>query len=348
MNTSLKLHRTGIGFFALLFMLAGLSACTDRRAARPYGGPSNFLASNFSQVAEVRLSNSSLSVSQMVYGAGFLTLVGKPFAFARWDITSDPQNPRKIFSASDNRASFSPDPPFGGWTPDGYGSGGMAFMGQFAIVSGDIGASVIQIGPSSSYAQEVNRFPGIDSKGNLVSSPQFQWKAIVPNPNGSVLYGFTLADGYYNVPVGRAANGAPSFGTPTLNSLTSNGGPACCVTGAVTFNNRVFVGMRNQLLIMSFSGNNLVRTGTYTGLQASNLAVSTNYLFVQSNATASGDGGGSYADGIYMINGAGTVVNYFAINPLVFAVTPDARYLYADEGDGAVKIYALDLSTVTQ
>jgi len=274
---------------------------------------------------------------QIVNGSLFVT--GVPFMFARWDLTADPENPMQIYAASDNVLQFSPDPPFGGWVESALGAGALGIFGNFAVTSGNVGASIIQVGPQVQVSTEVNRYPAVNSPPDAA----YQYKAIIEapiiGPQGPAIYGFTQQDGAVRLAPGLNPNGQPTL-TPVLLNPYSPGGPVCCAVGATVFQNQLFLAMRTQVWTFSFDqGANLNRTGTMAQINPVAIYSTPNFLYIEHQPTSNGNQ--SMQAGVYVFDRNQNNVNYFPIAPLSFAVSPDDSHFYSNEDDMSVKIYRI-------
>lgn len=336
-------HRTQKRFALLAttacaFTLMVTTACTDRRAEAeiqtgPTRAPSNFLAA-----AEVRYNQEDTQVFQMQYKAGSLYLTGKPFAFMRWDVDSDPENPALIAAAARDINNFSPAPIFGRWLVDWYGSGALAINGPYAYLSGEHGASVInQQDPSS--PQESYRYPlAPQGSTEILRDPNFVFKAMIVHPSQPYVYGFQENSSVitYQIQGNRLNRVAQSF-------YNTFGSTTCCVQGATLFNNKIYVAFRSKLWVFDLpSGPQLAAPRVIDRLNAVNVAASDSLLYVQHEPTQAISAGTGLAAGIYVFDSNGANLQYIALRPLVFAVSGDDRHIFANIDDRAVKIFRMN------
>lgn len=286
------------------------------------------------EVADVVFQGVDTSVVQMAVKGNSLFLTGYPFLFSRWDIGSEPENPRLLAAASRDITLFSPDPPFGGWTVNFFGMGGLSVLGSFAFSSGGAGLSVINVGNTANPV-EVQRYPRLTAQGEQIQDLAFVYKAIVPHPNGSgILYGFSETDKVYTL--GVQGNGAVNI---VSTAAYSPSGPVCCVEGATAFAGKIFVAMRSFLWRLEPSGNGLRSLGTVADFNPVNVVSTQRYLYIQHRPTSTS--GSSKQAGIYIYDLSGNYVNYLPLEPLVFAVHPNDTHIYANLDDLSVKIYRI-------
>jgi hypothetical protein len=263
-----------------------------------------------------------------------LYLTGMPFGFAAWDIGSNPQSPMLLFAVSDNINNLGP-----AWVVDWYASNALAINGSYAYMSGVAGTSVISFSPSAAaIATEVNRYPPPSNDPNSTAIPQdlaFAYTAIAINPNMPIAYGFTQSDSVYTL--GMGGNGTLSQATRT--PYAGNGGETCCVSGAATFGNDVFVAFRQALWIYGMNGDgSLSAPLVFSQMQAVNVAATSRYLYVQHQPQG---GGGSYPAGIYVFNQNGNYVTTLDLTPTTFTVSQNDQYLYANNDGTTVRIYQI-------
>jgi len=334
-------------------LLLLLAACTDGRSPLVVQEASNLPNTGpLLQVANVQFGGQNTAVNQMQVAYGSLFLTGTPFVFARWDITASPESPHQTFAASDNVSAFSPDPPFGGWIVSEFGAGAMGIFGNFALTSGSFGASVIQVGPSVQTAQEVARYPMLGANGDQAADVSFEFKAAVPIPSSPYIYGFTEQDGVYLLNASNPANiSRIPLNLPNSVILPySNNGPVCCATGAALLGNKIFLGMRSQLWVITVSQATatngvpftLGRVASLPGAMASlnpvGVFATNRYVYIHHELIPGSNGA---RPGIYVFDQNFNQVNFFPIQPLSFAVSPDDVHVYSNEDDLSVKIYRL-------
>lgn len=312
-----------------------LGACTDRRP-KPQTTRSSTVNSNtgpLEEIAAVYYDDQDTTVVSMATSGNSLFLTGYPFIFSRWDIGAEPENPKLLASAKKDIFNFSPDPPFGGWTVDYFGIGGLAVRNGFAYSSGKAGTSVINVA-NSNFLQEVGRYPGLTSKGEQPQDVAFMYKAIVPHPtDSSILFGFSESDKVYTLGTnGRqlALQGAVPY---------QAGSNVCCVEAATSFNGSIYVAMRSYLWRLQANGTSLQSLGKNNKLQPVNVVSTQRFLYVHHRPVA-----GSFSGldaGIYVFDISGRLVQYFPLDPLIFTVHPSDAYLYANVDDLSVKIYRI-------
>lgn len=308
-----------------------LPGCTDRRAPKITPREVQYAPQQILQnVAEVQFQESDTITLNMVTSGGSIYLTGRPFGFAKWDVSADPENPHLTFSASDRIDQFSPDPPFGGWVVDYFASGAIGLFQNFAFTSGTAGLSVIDM-RNSNFPVEVERYP----RGDNAQDIAYVYKAIVRHPTRPLLYGFSEQDYLYTLDVSAA---------PQARLLTkgaySNAGPVCCVHGATVMNDKVYVAMRSRLRVFSFAADgSLAFVSDSTLLNPVNVVSTSRFLYVQHSPV--GSGYNRKPAGIYVFTPAGEQVAYLPVNPLVFAVSPQDSHLYTNEDDVTVQIYRI-------
>lgn len=317
----------------LALVALALTACTDKRVKAPTRRENTYVpgVSGPQEVADVTFKGQQTSVLSMTVQGNSLFLTGYPFGFSRWDIGAEPENPQLLGAASDRIDMFSPDPPFGGWTVNYFGMGGLAVMGSFAYSSGLAGMSVINIGQSA-FPVEAERYPRPTAQGDQPQDVAFVYETIVPHPGGQpILYGFSKSDRVYTLAVsGQNAQ-------VVSHMPYSSSGSVCCATGAAAFGGRIFVAMRSFLWSLTPSGNTLQSTATITQLNPVNVVSTTRFMYVHHRPTSGGFSG--LQAGIYVYDRAGQNVNFLPMDPLTFAVHPNDTHIYANMDDLSVRIF---------
>ncbi len=331
--------------FLFLALLIALSACTDARPPRvfkqdgylPDTGP-------LIQVANVQFGGGTTSVYAMASAYGSLFVTGKPFWFARWDITADPENPHSTYAAyPDHLNTFSPA--YGGWVVDQFGASAIGVFGNFALTSGSFGASLLQIGPSAQNAQEVVRLPPPDKSGQG-ADPSWEFKSIAAIPNTPYVFGFTEQDGAYKIDASNPQYLSRSYLAPYSRDANNMPIPVCCNTGAAVLAGKMFMAMRNRLIVLNISPssdftpyptqNQPPVPQIMQQMQPVGVFATSRYLYVHHQPTSANTG---QRPGIYVFDQNLNQVTYFPIQPFVFAISQDDSHVYSNEDDKGVKIY---------
>lgn len=325
---------------ALVGVLTVNSGCTDKRQ-KPvtHRSVDNSQYTNVGEIGDIIWRDQTgteydLTAVSMTMRGSMLYVTGYPFGFATWDVGAEPENPRLLGYAARDLQNFSPDPPFGGWTVNYFGLGGILSLGNLVYSSGQAGLSVINV--SSVVApQEVERFPRPDSRGEQAQDIAYMYKAMVANPqNASIVYGFSETDKVYTL--GVSGNRLNIMGA----NAYSNSGNVCCVMGATSFAGNIFVAMRSYLWRLGVSGSSLQSMGTVgSGINPVNVVSTSRFLYVQHNPVAGS--GSSMSPGIYVFDRNGQSVNYLPITPVNFVVHPNDTHVYANLDDLSVKIYRI-------
>jgi hypothetical protein len=251
----------------------------------------------------------------------------------RWSL-ANPQSPTLLFAASDNLNAFSPIPPFGYWGVDNLASGAVLSLGQFSAMSGTLGASLVSRVAGNSAATEIWRQPMPSSTGVGVKDLGFVYNAMAKDPVSQTVYGATPDSYVYAINATTTA-----LTLRNRYNYSASGSTVCCSKGAAVFGNRLFIGMGTKLLIYTIaSGGNLSAVQEFTGLQATKVVATNNYLYVLHQPSNAFPAGQTYQPGIYMIDRSGRMAGYMQITPRVFAVYQD-QYLYANIDGNAVNIY---------
>lgn len=321
----------------LLFISIGatvLTNCTDRR---PFEMPDpRQLESNIPEtataVADVFAPGERvLQALQLSVSGRSLYLTGKPFAFARWDVSADPEDPSVTFSAADDLNAFSDVDKNGPWVVDYYGSGALAISGSTAIMSGTRGTSVVDIS-STTQPREIQRYPKFDDDDGFVRDEAFVYKAILPHPTQSLLYGFREQDFIYTL-------GASSGSLQLQVKDAYDSQNVCCAEGAANFNGKVFVAMRAALWVFGLNGSKLTSPLVIDALQAVNVVSTGSYIYVQ-HEPALASVVAQYPRGIYMFDRNGRFVAHLPVSPIKFAVYNNT-HIYANMDDQSVRIYRI-------
>lgn len=310
----------------------GLVACTDHTpppAPPVSSAPVNY-GSSVNHVADVQFAGQPTQVLQMTVYQGSLYLTGRPFGLSRWNISADPQNPSLIFAMSDDIVGFSDAKFFGPWIVDWYASGALAVVDGYMVTSGTSGVSVVDI-RDTNHPKEVNRAPRNQSGTTQVDS-RLTYTGLIAHPRLPYLYGFRFQDSIYQL--NRAL---PNFSI--LNNF-SPGGDLCCTRAAAFYNEKIYTASESRLGIYDVNAQGQFSNySESTQLQAWWVYATPNMLYVHHEPKASIPS--SFAPGIYAFNRSGQLVNYYPVRPLLFAVSDDDRYLYANPDDTQISIYQL-------
>lgn len=317
----------GIGFSFI--------ACTDGRTPIPRVAlriDSNLPEQSLFEVAQVKFNNQEVRSWNQVRQGNSLYLTGTPFGFSRWDIGANPENPQLVFSVSNQIDRLQQK-----WVAPWYASGGLAIFGTTAVMSGSVGASVMDL-RETNRPREVLRYPPYnESSDDVIADEAFIWSAATFHPSQPYLYAFRQQDFAFTY-----ALGSGGLSLISKQSYGASGEISCCVDSTVTFNNQLYLAFRSRLLFFDFNGPNLANAREYTGLQATGLATSDNFLYVLHRPTASWNSRGPLPPaGIYVFDKQGQHVGYLQANPNRFSVNANDSHLYADEDTGAIKIYRI-------
>lgn len=331
MNAPSKRH-PGVFVILALFVLV---SCTDRR--QPKFSPNQFPQSpepTIDLVAEVQFMAKTTEVLQMAVEGNSLYVTGRPFGFSRWEIGTNPEEPKIIFAASNAIEAFSPYPKFGFWTPDNFAQGGLNILGTSAFMSGAAGMSVIDIAETHAPI-EVARFPSEKIDGVQVTrDPNFVYSAMVHHPSLPLIYGFKESDHVYTLAI---SSQAVSIREKAAYGPTG----ACCAMGAAVSQTSVLVAMRGSLWTFELGADGRLGTATQIDdLQAVNVVTSANYIYVQHAPAARSAGGVVNPAGIYVFDQAGQPVTFLPISPIRFAVFQDT-YVFANMENSKVSIFAI-------
>lgn len=324
-------------FKFLLFVLLTLAtvACQDGRklvvAPQQFSQPYYSAPLTLQAASEVRFQNQDIQVQQMVMRAGSLFLTGKPFGFARWEVSADPENPSLTFAASDRITDFSP---MGRWIVDWYASNALGLLGNYAFMSGTMGLSAVSIADTS-RPFERGRYPAINPNSTQTTSDEaFKYRAILSHPTLPLVYGFREQDFIYTLSMSNAG-----LQLVSKDAYAPNGATVCCVRGGTVFANRAYIAFRDHLAFYDFSAQGqLVNPGVYNGLNVTLVASTQKYLYlfhdpVYQTTTV------PPPKGVYVFDQAGQNVAYFAMNtPLSFAVAPNDTHIYANFDNTTVQV----------
>jgi hypothetical protein len=321
-----------------------LGACTDGRASTQLQlvPTANIPATRLIAAADIQFKvngqAAATTADTLQVSGGSLFMTGKPMGFARLEIAQDEENPSITFSMSTQIDTFSP---MGKWVEDWYASGALAIYNQIAFMSGTVGTSVVSMA-NTLHPVEVQRYPALNPNSDVVpSDAAYIYSAMVMHPSKPILYGFTRQDFVYTSDL--------SAGKINLIAKDAYGATAgqavCCAMGAAVFNNQVFVGFRNRLLIFGIGADGrLSRLGETSVLNATNVVATSRYLYVQHEPTNSSQtaGTGVTPQGIYVFDTTGRNVAFFAAgNPKKFAVSSDDSHFYGNLDGQSVKAYRI-------
>lgn len=284
-------------------------------------------------VADVQFQGQPTQALGMKIHSGSLYLIGRPFGFSRWNISADPENPVLTFAASDNIREFAlPDLQNGPWVVDYYASRALAITGRYAVLSGDAGISVIDIGQTN-QPKEVFRVP-ISTGLQATADPRFVYEALLPSPTSSLLYGFRQQDSifYLSGSSGGRLNISSSVGYAPSN--------ICCVTGAAAFNGLVYLSLQSRLGVMRPDSSGILSWEQVVDkLAAVNVVATSNFLYVQHEP--GGNSFGLLPRGIYVFDRQGRNVAYMPLSPLEFAVNESDSHIYINQDDISITIYRM-------
>lgn len=329
--------------FTLLSILFILAGCNDARVADPMsqlqGLPGRGAAGPLIPKVKIHFDQKQTETHQMLISGSSMFLSGAPFGFSTWDIGSNPIGPRLQFAFSDNINSFAAPGninPSWGW--DHYASHAIGSIGRYVLTSGDAGASLLDTNISNQVI-ELARHPlrTAADTGAVPADPYYIYKAIISDPSQGFFYGFTEQNGY--VPLRLTSNDVVMQSQAPIAYSPNDQKGTCCVIGGTTFQNNIFVGFRSSLRQYAFAGNGTLRqVNIINDINATNVEASGNFLFVQHQAIP----GNTLPSGIYIINPQGSSVGYLPINPVVFSVSADSNYLYANLDNDSVTVYQIN------
>jgi hypothetical protein len=339
---------------ALLFLIS----CTEKK--NPPAPPKQTLNSTVSPIyaiGDVKHKNPAtgaiedIVALQMMQKNGSLFVTGRPIAFAKWDITSNPEDPHPTFTASDNMGAFVPNQK---WVPDLFAGSALGIVGNVAFMSGTMGMSLVDMSNTKNPV-EIGRHPFQDPD-SLVPFIQdaegaFAYKAIIPNPtNPRILYGFreqdyvyTLNIDYQNKEIINGIKATYDNGPRVTIARKEAYGPngVCCVTGGALFAGRAFVAFRSALWIFGISPNgSLGQPSVINSLQAYNVQATDRYVYIQHVPTG-GTSAMNRSAGIYVFDKNGNQVTFLPVTPERFSVSPDDQYLFANVDNASVRIFRM-------
>jgi len=330
MNT-VKRH---LSFFLVSLIATGLVACTDRRIPIrkiPVKINNQLPPQSLIEVADVRYNDQDTTVWTMVNKNDSIYVTGTPFGFAKWEVGPDPESPQLTFAVATQIDLLKPR-----WVAPWYASGTMAVLGNYAFMSGSVGASVMDMSSTGS-AKEVLRYPDYDDAADTATADEaFIWSSASFHPSKPLLYAFRQQDFVLTY----------SFGNSGLKLLTKesyggDGETMCCVNGTTVFQNSIYIAFRSRLVMFDFGSNGALTNGReFEGLQATYVTASSRYLYVMHEPTQAGSGP-VYPGGIYVFDAQGNNVAYLPSEAKIFAVNNSDTHLYANEDDTSVKIYQI-------
>lgn len=319
-----------------IFILIGFVCigCTDRRRKFLPQEFSTPQAAPITRVAQVQFDGSPTQVLQMSLVDNSLYLTGRPFGFSRWDVGSDPENPRLIFAASDDIERFSPYPEFGFWTPDSFAQGALDVIGKRAFMSGAAGLSIVDTSQTHSPV-EMARFPSQKVEGVQVTrDPDFVYSAVTHHPTLPIAYGFAEQDFVYTLSV-------EATGVRIMEKAAYSNASVCCAMGAAMMGARTLVAMRGSLWVFELlSDGRLGEPTEFQSLQAINVVATPGFIYVQHEPTYGQASGVAHPKGIYVFDADGNPSAFLPVSPIRFAVYQD-RYIYANEDNSQISIYRI-------
>lgn len=323
------------------FLLA--TACTDNRVKREAVlKPQRLPPEALSPVNDVRINGKDITAFQMVSKGGALYLTGIPFFFTKWDITANPESPHPTFVAADDVGSFASRAEGGGtseypgmWRADYYGAGGLAVLGPYAIMSGILGTSFVNMSQTSRPV-ETKRYPAYTS--NMEKPPQddrFVYQAIGVHPQLPMIYGLREQD--YMV-VSQVSGG----GLQPVAQIPYGAGNVCCVKGATVYQGKLFVAMGGSLRFYELASNGALSAPVdLSTLQAVDVVSTENLLYVHHQPSYAHSAGAGNPAGIYVFDASGNTIAFLPVQPLRFAVSTNDSHLYANLDDTSVRIYRI-------
>ena len=332
-----------LGFLTALFGMTLQGGCTDKRtppAPAPQGlrqvSGTGSISSSLISAATVKFQNTNTETLAMVQKTGSLYLTGRPFGFSRWDISADAEKPTLTFAAVDQIDTFAP---VGKWVVDWYASGALGLLGTYAFLSGTAGMSVIDISSTNSPREALRKPPANPNEAQVPRDEAFVYRAIVANPSLPVLYGFREQDYVYTMQVtGDDVQLASrdAYGSPGVN--------VCCVHSATIFSGMLFVAFGSKLVWFTLrQDGRLGQGGQFDLLQATNVASTDRFLYVQHSPTYGQQQGINNPRGFYVFDENGENVDYIASNssPKQFTVHPGDSHLYMNNDDTSIQIYRI-------
>lgn len=310
----------------LLFGLLTLMGCTDTRprkelpALRPVRQAPRMLVER----ARVQVDGKPTRVYQMISDGLSLVLTGTPFGVARWDISADREDPKQIFSAAGRVDSFSLD---ARWNVEWYGMNALTMFGPFAIMSGNVGMSVVDM----DQGKEIQRYPA-PSDDPITRDERFAFTALLAFPDHSEIFGFQEQ--------GRVSRfRVPNFSVLSSKAYQNN---LCCVRGGAFFGGNAFLALTTRLWMIGVGEEGgLESSEFFDKLQVTNVVATRELLYLQHQERSSFPS--RFPSGGYVFNKGGENIAYLELpeNITRFAVSPDNAYLYAGDGS-AIVIYAID------
>lgn len=324
-----------LGFLFALALVVAVSGCTDGRIPIkkiPVRINQSLPPQTLVEVAQVRFDGQDMNIWTQVRKGSSLFLTGTPFGFARWDIGANPESPQLTFSVSNQIDRLKPK-----WVAPWYASGALAVTGNAAIMSGQVGVSVIDMSETH-RPREIQRYPAYDENSDdVVADEAYIWSAAVMHPTQPFLYAFRQQDYVltYQISGGRLR-------LVGKDQYADGGEVTCCADSATTFNNELYLAFRSRLLFFSFGGRALTNAREFVGLQATSIASTSRYLYVAHNPSyGSAAEGPTYPAGIYIFDTQGQNVGFLQSNPINFNVHPNDTHLYANEDSASMKIYRI-------
>ncbi len=338
-----------LGFLTTaLFLLAGCTSSLPIPDQQQTVFPQAATGTSLVSVASVQFQSQNTNAMQMVQSGGSLYLTGTPFGFAQWDITADPENPTLTFAAADQLTSFAP-PPFDSWVVSYWASNALAILPTspygypFAFTSGSAGMDAVSL-HSISNPTIVMQLPVQDpSSITPVGSPSFEYRALAAHPSLPIVYGFGQQDAIY----------ALSLTNNTVNVIakypySSTGAPVCCVRGAAMLGTRLFVAFSSQLVYFDMQPDGSLKPpGQINTLQAMEVAVSNNLLFVVHQPTPGQPQGLINPAGIYVLNGSLQNLDTILYSVPIYSMAADplGNHLYLNQDGSSVKIFRIQWKT---
>jgi len=338
MAPSIKQHLSGMLTMGAVLMWV-LSSCTDKRTPLPPVLPpqNQFLAPAQTLVAvvDLRYQDKITQVYQMLITPDHsMHLTGKPFIYMKWDMGSNPENPQKYFALSENI-----DRLFGAFVVDWYAKGALAVIGNWTLLSGDVGATVIDTSETL-RPREAYRYPPFDPNAMQTTRDEaFLWTAIAPHPQLPLFQAFRQSD--YGLTVGVSGG---QLNLVSKNYYLGPGQTVCCVDRTTVFDGKVFVAWRSKLVYYEYRTDGSLGTARQFGaISAVNVTSSDDLLYVQHQNNFANPTALSYPDGIYVFDRLGRNIGFLQPDhPIkVFAVSRDNTHLYANIDDTAVRVYRI-------
>lgn len=339
-----RLVKISLGLSVIFGML--ISGCTDSRPKTQLTReptPPVVPNSELIYVKDVKFNNATTVVNQMKVYNNSLFMTGTQFGFTRWEISPSPENPNLTFEIF-TRVAVYPLPTPGltppsasAWTVQGQAIGALEIIGGLAFMSGAHGVSVANISDTTN-PREVARVNPPPAAGQLpVVDPRYVYEAIIHHPSRNMYYGFRKLDYIHTVDTSNFALNvmrSDSYGAP--------GQTVCCVTGATRFGNRIYVAFTDRVVMFDIGSDGyLVAAGSYTGLQAVNVASTPNYLYIQHEPRANFPNDPPRA--LYVFDQQGNAVDRVLIPARLvkMAVSWDDGHVYANVDSQSVRIFRI-------